>query len=198
MTLDGIIGLDRSVTLAINGLHSGFMDSVWMFFSSKIVWIPLYVLIVVALFWRLGWKRALVFIGAVLLTVLCCDQLANLFKVCFARLRPCVDPEMVANGLRWLPLGPEPPRTGFGFFSGHASNAFGIAYSTFLAFRTDTRLKYRGYTAFIFTWAALVSISRIFVGAHFFGDILVGTAFGCFIGAIWGLAARYCIRRFKL
>ncbi len=196
MILDGIIGLDKSVTLALNSLHSGFMDRFWMFFSAKSVWIPLYALILAGLFWRLGWKRALVFTGAVLLTVLCCDRLSDLCKDFFARLRPCVDPEMVARGLRWLPLGPEPPRTGFGFFSGHASNAFGVAYSTFLAFRTDTRLKYRGYTAFIFAWAALVSISRIFVGAHFFGDILVGTAVGCFIGAIWGLAGRYCIRRF--
>ncbi|MCD8312694.1 MAG: phosphatase PAP2 family protein, partial [Bacteroidales bacterium] len=76
-----------------------------------------------------------------------------------------------------------------------AANAFGFAYCSFLALRTDRRLRYRGYAAGIFTWAALVSVSRVFVSMHFFGDILVGTAAGCLIGAIWGCIGRWCIGR---
>ncbi len=189
--LSGIIALDRTVTLFLNGLHTPATDALWLFFSAKPVWYPLYALIAAALFWRLGWKRALVFIAAIILTLVCCDQVSNLFKTHFARLRPCFDPVMVDGGVHILQHYGR-----YGFFSAHAANAFGLASSTFIALRTDRRLRYRGYAAFIFTWASLVSLSRVFVAMHFFGDILVGAAFGCLFGAIWGHLGRLVARNY--
>ena len=55
----------------------------------------------------------------------------------------------------------------------------------------DRRLKYRGYAAWIFSWAALVSLSRVFVSMHYFGDILCGAIAGSIIGLAIAFAARY-------
>ncbi len=182
----GIIGLDQQITLAINSLHSEFTDSIWLFFSKVPVWFPLYAIVVGCLFWRLGWKKALVFVLALGLTILCCDQLANLAKDGFGRLRPCNDPYMVENGLHIL----KHPKS-CGFFSGHAANSFGFACCSIVALTSDKRLKYRGYAVFILLWALLVSLSRVFVSAHFFGDILVGGIVGSIIGYLFGRLGRY-------
>ncbi len=187
-TLISIIEMDRVITLAINGLHSNFTDGLWMFFSNKPVWIPLYAAVVAALFWRLGWKRALIFIAAMVLNFVCCDQISGLVKNAVCRLRPCLDPAMVARGLHVVCRGGL-----YGFFSAHAANSFGFACCSLISLRTDTRLRYRGYAAFIFTWAGLVSISRVFVSMHYFGDILVGAAVGCLLGAFWAFLARRVI-----
>ncbi len=190
MNLDGIIALDKQISLAINSLHSGFTDSVWVFFSHVQVWFPMYALIVGLLFWRLGWKKALVFTAALALTVLCCDQVANLFKDGVGRIRPCNDEFMIASGAHILAV-----HGSFGFFSGHACNAFGFACCSLVAFRTDKRLKYRAYAAFIFTWAVLVSLSRVFVAAHFFGDVLAGAVMGTLMSLLIAYAARWVCRR---
>jgi undecaprenyl-diphosphatase len=41
----------------------------------------------------------------------------------------------------------------------------------------------------MFTWAALVAISRIFVGKHYLGDVIVGTLVGLIIGYTLGVIA---------
>ena len=122
--------LDRSWTLTINSLHSSFTDPIMWFFSDKKVWIPFYVALVALMFWKLGWKKALVLLAAVALTVLCCDQLANLIKHWVQRVRPVNDPLMIEQGLHVLEWG-----GGFSFFSAHAANAFGVACCTSTVFR---------------------------------------------------------------
>ncbi len=178
---------DQQVTLFLNSLHTGFTDPVMVFFSKIPVWIPMYVLVAVFLFIRLDWRKAVIAVLSIALTFLLCDQIANLFKDGIARLRPCHDDFMVNGGLRIL------EGTGglYGFFSGHASNSFGFAVSSSMAFRNDRRLRYRGYDAWIFFWAAMVSISRIFVGKHYLGDVLTGIVFGTVIGLACGYAARW-------
>ena len=45
---------DQQVTLAINNWSTPVTDPLWQFFSNIPVWIPMYVLIVALLVWRLG------------------------------------------------------------------------------------------------------------------------------------------------
>ncbi len=185
--------LDQQITLALNGLHCGISDSVMVFFSRIPVWIPMYVLVAGLLFWRIGWKKALIATASIALTFLLCDQLANLFKEGIARLRPCHDEFMVGEGLRIL----EGKGGLYGFFSGHSSNSFGFAVSSSMAFRNDKRLKYRGYSAWIFFWASMVSISRIFVGKHYVGDVITGIIIGTLLGLACGFAARWIMKKVK-
>lgn len=192
MTWQEIHELDQQVTLAMNNWHSGITDPIMQFFSNIPIWIPMYVIVAVFLFVRLGWKKAIVVTVSVALTFLLCDQFANLIKNSVGRLRPCHDEWMLAEGLRML----EGKGGLYGFFSGHSSNSFGFAVSTYLGFKNDKRLKYRGYATWIFFWAFMVSASRIFVGKHYLGDVLVGIAAGSLIGLACAFAARAVIRKF--
>ena len=182
--------LDQHVTLFINGFHSPWSDQVMLLFSHVRIWFPMYAVIAILFFWRLGWKKGLITLLTCVLCVVLCDQIANAFKDGFARLRPCNDKEMIAMGLHILEKGGS-----YGFFSGHAANSFGFAICSTMGFRNDSRLKYRGYAAFIFIWAFFVSISRIFVGKHFFGDVLVGAFAGLLFGYVCALLGRFAIRK---
>ena len=181
---------DQLTTLEINSWHSGITDPIWEFFSNIPIWIPMYILIVALVIWRLGWKKGLIVIAAAALTFGFCDQFSNFLKVLTERLRPCNDPYMISNGLHILEKGGK-----YGFFSAHAANAFGLATSTFIGLRTDNAHKYDWYAYFMYTWAFLVAVSRIFVGKHFLGDIIVGSMIGVAAGLVFGNAAKYLIRR---
>lgn len=184
--------IDKDITLSINSMNSPFTDQMWMLFSDRNIWIVLYVAVIVMLFVRLGWKKALVVILSAILCIVACDQFANLVKFGVERLRPCHDADMLARGLRVL----EDPGQLYGFFSAHAANAGGFAVVSYLGFRNDGRLKYRGYGIGIGLWAFLVGVSRIFVGKHFFGDVCVGFAVGILFGCLFGLLARWVIKKY--
>lgn len=183
--------LDRNLTLLINGWNSPFTDPIWSFISDIPVWIPMYAAIVVFLIVRLGWKKGLIVVAAALLTFGFCDQFSNLIKDLTERLRPCNDPYMLNKGLHVLESGGV-----YGFFSAHAANAFGLAASTYIGIRMDKRLKYRGYAFWMFTWATLVAISRVFVGKHFLGDVIIGTVVGLAAGIAFGYLAIWVCKRF--
>ena len=188
---DAVVHADKVATLWINSFHTPVSDEVWIFFSKVAVWFPLYALVTFFLFRRLGWKRALVAVAAIALTFACSEQISHLFKNWICRLRPSHDPWMLSNGL-YLP-----GDAGglYGFFSGHAANTFGFAASSSGIFRSDTRHGYRLYGRAIFLWAFLVSLSRIFLGRHYLGDILVGAIVGGLIGYLFSLVYRRCAER---
>lgn len=190
MTWQEIHRLDQDLTLQINSWHSEFSDPIWEFFSDIPVWIPMYALIIAFVIWRLGWKKGLIVVAGALLTFGFCDQFSNLIKDAVARLRPLNDEYMIAGGLHILEKGGK-----YGFFSAHSANAFGLATSTLIGLRLDKRLKYRGYAVWMYTWAALVAVSRVFVGKHYLGDILVGTLVGIAAGLAFASLARLIIRR---
>ena len=203
--LEHLIELDRSVFLALNGLHFPFFDSVMVAFSAKFVWIPLYAAIIFAMFFsvngygfgesakqRLKIIRKPLYFGIIaltgaLITFALTDTVANQIKFLVERPRPAYDP-VIGSMVRML----EYKGGLYGFLSNHAANVFGLAIFTSLVFRK------RPYTIFIFLWAALVSYSRIYVGKHFPLDVLCGAMLGLFIGFIIYTTARALLKRYKL
>ena len=183
--------LDRELTLALNGLNSPFSDVVWQIFSFRPLTFVIGGLIIVFLFVRLGWKKALIVLGCTLLCIGACDQLGNLVKEAVARLRPVHDPWMMEHGLHVL----EEPGKLYGFFSAHAANAMGIAVCSKLGFMNDKTHNYRAYGALMVLWALLVGISRVFVGKHFLGDVLVGWLVGLAFGLLFGLLSQVLIKK---
>ena len=176
--------------MEINSWDSAFTDPIWEFFSDKYVWAPMYVAIIALLIWRLGWKKGLIAVAAALLTFGFCDQFSNVIKDAVGRLRPVNDEFMIASGLHVLERG-----GGFSFFSAHAANSFGLAVSTFIGIKEDRRLRYRGYAGWMFFWASMVSISRVFVGKHYLGDVLVGIIVGAAAGYAFGSLARWIMKK---
>lgn len=186
--------LDMKWTLAINSVHAPWADSFWMFMSAKAVWIPLYLAIAALIIYRLGWKRGLIFILAAGLCIGCLDQLSNIFKHGFERIRPCNDQRMLDAGL-WV-LSPARLKS-YSFFSAHAANAIGFALCSVFALNCSLPglpqkaqrkpALYKATGSILIVWALLVGVSRIFVGRHFVGDVLVGYAMGALVAAIISL-----------
>lgn len=189
MTLDSLVQWDHQATLWLNQLGNTSWDPFWCFLSDVQVWFPAYFLFVGFAFWRLGWKKGLVVLLSLILTVVLTDQLSVLVKNSVLRLRPCYTPWMLENEIR-LPLGANGGQ--YGFFSSHASNTFGFAVVSYLSLKwNDPSRNYRIYGICVFIWAALVTFSRVMLAAHFLGDVLVGTFFGIVVGYAVVYAARW-------
>ncbi len=188
---DILHGWDQTATLMLNHFHSPASDQFMIFMSDKAVWFPLYALIAYFLIRRLGVKKGLIAILCMGLTLVLCDQTSTLLKYSVARLRPCYSSQMILGGLHVL----ENRGNFFGFFSAHAANAFGFAMCSSLLFRYDKQRKYTIFIIGIFFWATVLSLSRIFVGKHYLGDICVGAIIGSTYGALIALSAKWFFSR---
>ena len=215
MTWQEIHHIDQLLTLEINSWHSFITDPIWAFFSDKFVWAPMYAGIIALLIWKLGWKRGLIVLAGALLTFGFCDQFSNLIKHAVGRIRPLNDEFMIAQGLHVLERG-----GGYSFFSAHSANAFGLAFSTFVGMKrslmgpsvrsnqttqpeststTATMPKWlKAYGYWMFFWAFMVAVSRIFVGKHYLGDVIVGILVGSIAGYCFArLSSRLALRYIK-
>lgn len=122
-------------------------------------------------------RRSLAPLVLVLAAIGAADGLAWLLKRLIGRVRP---PLQLPDIHALVPL----PTTG-SFPSGHAAAAFAAATVLALALRRGPG------TAALFTLAAAVAYSRLYVGVHFPLDALAGAALGVVVGAAtWAVARR--------
>ncbi|MEJ5317074.1 MAG: phosphatase PAP2 family protein [Tenuifilum sp.] len=173
--IDYLVKLDTDLFIFLNGLHSPFWDSVMLFASGKLTWLPFYLLLIYFIARKHKWKT-LWWLLAIAVVVLVADQLSvHLFKNVFQRLRPCHNPDL--SGVIHL-VG----RCGgkFGFVSSHAANTFGVAVFLSMLYRN----LWAGVGLLI--WAGFVSYSRIYLGVHYPADVIVGAILGSVVGfALW-------------
>ena len=191
--IDTLINADRVATLAVNDFAGAFTDAVMPVLSNRAVMIPLYVILFAYIWYRLGWKKALVILLAVALSMGAIDQFANLIKHWVQRFRPCWDEYMIDNGLHIL------ERRGgkYGFFSAHAATCSGLAAAVLYFFRKwGAGRKERLLATLLVVWVAGVSISRVYVGKHFLGDILVGAVVGIIIAELLCRVVHWAINKF--
>lgn len=80
-------------------------------------------------------------------------------------------------------------RGSYGFPSCHAANSFALASFLTLLFAN------RKLSLFIFAWAVLNSYSRVYLGVHYPGDLLVGAIIGTAAGLAMAFAAGYVADR---
>lgn len=186
--IDWLDKIDKSVFLYLNAMHSEISDTIWITITNIQTWIPLYVLFLF-LFVKVFKKDSIYLIAGLLLVVLFSDQFTSGFmKPFFERPRPCHSPEIgslvhIANKCGGQ----------FGFASGHSANSFGIAVFVWLVFRY-----YWKWTWIVFIWACFVAYSRIAVGVHYPGDILVGGLVGAFFGWLIFIIIQESYFRIKL
>ena len=166
--------IDSSIFLFFNGMHTPFLDRFMMMFTGRFIWVPMYAAILVVLLKTHGAKSAGIYVLGIALAITLTDQ------TCATYIRPMVErlrPSNLENPLSALTIVVDDYRGGdYGFPSCHSANSFALA--TFLAFLFPRRRM----LLFIFGWAILNSYTRLYLGVHYPGDLLVGAIIGSTFG----------------
>ncbi len=184
--LETLKSIDTSLFLAINGAHNAFFDFIMFWASNRLIWIPFYVFLAWLLYRHYGKRSWYLILGAGLVVILTDQTSVHLFKNVFLRLRPCHEPSI--SGMVHLVnnhCGGQ-----YGFISSHAANSFGLA--AYLSLLLGKKIKY--FTLLIVLWALLLCYSRVYLGVHYSGDVIVGGIWGAGIGAA---VYRILVLRFK-
>ncbi|MFC2700345.1 phosphatase PAP2 family protein [Segatella oris] len=158
--------MDTMVFLTVNSHHNAYFDSVMWLVSGKLIWVPMYVSLFFVLLKNYSYKVVFAILLAIGVVILFTDSFtAQIIRPWVCRLRPSnLDNPMssmvhVVDGYRG---------GAYGFPSNHASNTWGLAFFITFLFR-----RYK-LTFFFFLWALLVCYSRMYLGVHYFGDLLIG------------------------
>lgn len=170
-----LVSWDKSLLLELNGSDSLFFDGLFWTVTQTVTWIPFFLALIYIIYKNNEFRSSLLLLLIISLLIFITDQFSSSFcKPLFHRLRPTHDPEILCM----IDLVNDYRGGWYGFFSSHASNTFGLAFFLSLLFRNWKS------TFVLFCWASLSSYSRIYLGVHFPGDILVGTLCGALLGTL--------------
>lgn len=186
MTLSQLIELDHEWTLALNGSDSIFWDNLMYTYTNTLSWSLVLLVLLVILFRNNSVRQAFLIILTLALLIAVADRLCSgLAKPLVARWRPTQDPQLmymvdIVRGYRGGL---------YGFFSGHACNTMCVA--TFLSWL----FRYRNVTLTLLFWSLSTTFTRIYLGVHHLGDILVGFIIGAILGSLFYLLMERIFRR---
>ena len=176
------MNIDADILLWINGHYTDWLDTLMWLISSPRTWLPLYVLLIGLVAYKFrSWKMALLIIAGFILAVGLSDVVCSgILKPLVCRLRPthepALDPLHLVNGY-----------TGgrYGFCSSHAANTMAVG----LLFSLLYKNKYA--TLGLMIWVALNCYSRMYLGAHYPSDIIVGLL----VGSLWAVLVWWGLTR---
>lgn len=182
--LDELIAFDKQLLLQVNGSDSLYLDRLIRILTNAVTWIPLYL----SLFYivirnnETAAKILLVLAGAGLCVFFAGSLDDLIVKPTVARWRPTHDPEIgllvdIVDGYRGGK---------YGFFSAHAANTFSIA--VFFCWLVRSKL----LSVALVLWSFTNCYTRLYLGVHYPGDILVGLTWGFIVGT----AVYFLIRHF--
>lgn len=189
MDWEALIEFDKELLLAVNGSGSLFLDGLVKTLTTAATWIPLYL----SLFYIVvknndTMQKILLIVACAGLCVLFAGSFDDLIvKPIVARWRPTHDPAIgtlvdVVNGYRG---------GNYGFFSAHACNTFSLAVFFSLLIRS------RLLTFFLVSWSLINCWTRMYLGVHYPGDIMVGLLWGGLVGTFVWILHRQISKRWS-
>ncbi len=181
---DKIVAFDKALFTYFNSLGSEKWDGFWLLITEQKHWIPLFILIFYLIFKAYGWKKGILLVLLSALFVTFSDQLVNLIKNHYMRLRPCNDLDLKTTIRAVL------HRNSYSFVSGHSTTSF--AMSTFFILLLKDKFK---YIKLLLIWPVLFASSRVYLGVHFPLDIFTGMYLGMIEGFIFYHLAQSALRK---
>lgn len=173
--LSALVEYDKDLLLSLNGSNSLYLDRVMRVLTATVTWVPLYIsLFYVVLNNNDNFRKVMMILCGAGLCVLLAGTVDDMIvKPMVGRWRPTHDPEIgllvdIVDGYRG---------GRFGFFSAHASNTFSIA--VFFCWLVRSRL----LSLALILWSFTNCWTRLYLGVHFPGDILVGLLWGGLVGS---------------
>ena len=171
-----VIEFDEAMSSFIYNSHSNLIDDFMIVLSTygrEIVWAAVIVFMSIFTGWK-GKKIAIIMVISFLIIM----PLNTLFKYFFERPRPSI--EVQELGIL--------PKNDFAYPSGHASIVSAGAAILLILFRKEKELL---FSLILAAEAALVCISRIYVGDHFLFDVVGGILLGVGISLLSISFSRY-------
>ena len=74
----------------------------------------------------------------------------------------------------------------------HAANTFALAMFMSLVFRN------KRFTVMMFSWAVVVSYSRMYLGVHYFGDLFCGASVGSLFAVLFYSLLKFLCEKLKI
>lgn len=143
---------------------------------------PLYLFFLYFVILKFKWNTFIIIL-AVALMIIVDDQLSELVKDTIQRLRPSWQPGLMVHMVDAYKGG------NYGFYSAHASNTLSIAIFLLVVMGKD----YKAVSILAILWSLFMSYTRIYLGVHYPGDILVGWIAGGTIGYLTGKSILFLI-----
>ena len=176
--MDFLAEIDKTLFLFINGsLANPVTDFLMPLITNDTFLRLLYASALLLLFWKGDCRLRKMIVASIIVMVFTDQIAAGILKPLIGRLRPChelADINLLVN----CGAGKAMP-------SAHAANAFGQA-AVFGALTIPAR-------KYLWGFASLVALSRVFVGVHYPADIFVGML----VGILVGLVGAYLFTRFE-
>lgn len=185
-----LIQLDKQFLLFLNGSESLYYDMLMRTLTNAWTWVPLYLsLFYIVLKNNENVQKILLVMGGAALCLLFAGTVDDaIVKPLVGRWRPTHDPQIgmlvdIVDGYRG---------GRYGFFSAHAANTFSI--TVYFCWLVRSRL----LSVTLVIYSLVNCWTRLYLGVHYPGDILVGLTWGFIVGtAVYHLYYRRLARRFS-